>query len=102
MKTAKVLLATLLLAGSLVATGTVKASDGVITKDEFTPESYCHMQFPAMQARSLDTDQPTLKSATSGDVIDFYGQCNENPTGQDQVHAQTLDLQQRWQNNYED
>ena len=93
MKTAKVLLATLLLAGSLVATGTVKASDGVITKDELTPGSYCHMKFPAMEENSLGTNHPTLKSAASGDVIDFYGSCNETPTGQDQVEAQKLDLQ---------
>jgi hypothetical protein len=93
MKTARVLLATLLLAGSFVAAGTVKASDGVITKDEFTPGSYCHMKFPALQENSLGTNHPTLKSATSGDVIDFYGPCNENPTGQDQVDAQKLDRQ---------
>jgi hypothetical protein len=27
----------------------------------------------AIQGRNLGTDDPTLKSADSGDVIDFYG-----------------------------
>jgi len=102
MKNTKALLAALLLAGSFVATSTVSASDGTISKDVLTPGSYCHEKFPAIQARSLGTDDPTLKNAASGDVMDFYGPCNENPTGQDQVQAQKLDLQHRWQNNYED
>ena len=25
-------------------------------------------------------DEPTLKSPTSGNVVDFYGSCNETPT----------------------
>ena len=102
MKNTKTLLAALLLAGSFVATSTVSASDGTISKDVLTPGSYCHKKFPAIQARSLGTDDPTLMNAASGDVMDFYGPCNENPTGQDQVQAQKLDLQHRWQNNYED
>ena len=98
MKTAKVFLAALLLAGSFVSTNSARASDGVITKDEFTPGNYCHMKFPAIQERTLSGNNPVLKNQ-DGDVIDFYGPCNENPTGQAQVHAQKLDLQK---NHYND
>jgi len=66
MKIAKVLLATLLLAGSFVATGTVKASDGVITKDEFAPGSYCHMKFPAMEENTLGTNHPDSQERCIG------------------------------------
>jgi hypothetical protein len=95
MKNAKTFLVGLLLLGNIVASGTALATDGVISKDELTAGSYCHMKFPAMQEWSLGTDHPTLKSSASGDVVDFYGPCNENPTGEDQVHAQRLDFQQR-------
>lgn len=102
MKTAKSFLAALILIGSVAGSGIALAADGVISKDELTPDSYCHMKFPAMQARSLGTDEPTLKSPTSGDVVDFYGSCDEKPTGQDQVGSQELDLQHQWESNYDE
>ena len=67
------------------------ASDGVLSKDEFTPGSYCHMKFPAIRQRTLDTDNPEPKSSGTGDVIDFYGPCDEGPTGTDQVTTQRLE-----------
>jgi hypothetical protein len=87
MKTAR-LLAVTLLAGGLLVARTASATDGVISKTELTPGSYCHMTFPAITDQSLFTDHPVLKSADSGDLIDFYGPCDENPVGADQVAAQ--------------
>jgi hypothetical protein len=95
MKNSKTFLAALILFGSVAASGMALADDGVISKDVLTPRSYCHEKFPAMQARSLGTDDPTLKSAASGDIIDFYGPCDENPTGQDQVQEQKLEQEHR-------
>jgi hypothetical protein len=95
MKTTKTFLAALLLLGNIVASGTALAANGVISKDEATAGSYCHMKFPAMRESTLSGNNPVLKNQNSGDVIDFYGSCDETPTGQDQVHAQKLDLQQR-------
>jgi hypothetical protein len=34
-------------------------------------------------------------------VIDFYGPCDENPRGQDQIQAQKLEDQHRWEMEYE-
>ena len=53
--------------------------------------SYCHEKFPAIQGGTLGTDNPTLKSETTGYVIDFYGPCGEEPTGKDQQWEQQLD-----------
>jgi hypothetical protein len=97
MKTAKTLLAGLLLLGNIAASGMAQAADGVIFKDELTAGSYCHMKFPAIEGRSLDSNNPVLKSSTSRDIIDFYGSCDENPVGQDQVQAQKLDREHRWE-----
>jgi len=41
-----------------------------------------------MHQRSLAGDQPVLKDERTGDVIDFYGPCDDSPTGQDQVQSQ--------------
>jgi hypothetical protein len=76
--------------------GSALAADGVLSKDEVTPGSYCHMKFPAIRERTLFTDHPRLKSSTSGDVVDFYGPCYESPTGKDQVAEQRYEEERDW------
>ena len=85
MKIATSFLAGLVLMGSVGVSG-VKAADGVISKQEEVAS--CHMQFPAIEESTLYTDTPVLKSPDSGDIIDFYGPCDTNPLGKDQVAAQ--------------
>ena len=91
MKNAKVFLAALLLLGNITASSMALAEDGVIEKEEATQGSYCHQKFRAIDQNTLGADDPTLKSADSADVIDFYGPCDETPTGKDQVWQQKLD-----------
>jgi len=102
MKNAKPLLAALLFLGNIAAGSTVLAADGVISKDELSTDSYCHEKFPAMSDKTVASDDPTLKSQGSGDVIDYYGPCNEKPTGKDQTEEQEIENQHRWANDYED
>jgi hypothetical protein len=98
MKIANSFLAGLLLIGSLGATTTAMAdNDGILLEQEFTPDSYCHEKFRAIDQSTLYSDEPTLKSSTTGDVIDFYGSCDESPTGKDQVWEQKLD-ERFWRN----
>jgi len=92
----------LLLLSSLGAVNSAVAENGVISKQEFTPGSYCHEKFPAIRPSTLDTDHPTLKSSDTGDVIDYYGSCDESPLGKDQIQEQKLEAQHRWQSDYED
>ena len=102
MKNVKSLLAALILLGNITASGAALAADGIISKTEDVPGSYCHEKFPAIEGRTLASDDPVLKSADSGDVIDYYGPCNENPLGQDQVQEQKIEQRHRWSSNYED
>jgi hypothetical protein len=96
MKIRTSVLAGLLFVSSLGASSAI-AEDGVLYKKEFTPGSYCHEKFPAIQPGSLYTDNPTLKGSDTGDVIDYYGPCDESPLGQDQIQAQKQDREQgRW------
>jgi len=89
----------MVLFGSLA--GSVFAADGVLLKDEAS-ENYCHMKFPAIRPRTLDTDYPQLKRPDTGDVIDFYGACDESPTGMSQVIEQKQEEQFRFGRDYED
>jgi len=51
--------------------------------------SYCHLRFPAIQGRTLGTDNPRLKpAATTADIIDFYGPCDHDPLGKDEIQSQ--------------
>ena len=54
-----------------------------------------------MKSGSLDDNKPTLKSPTSGDVVDYYGPCNESPTGKDQQNEQKLEFEHRMDNDYD-
>jgi len=102
MKIVTSFLAGLLLIGSLGAINSAMAADGILSKDELTPGSYCHEKFAAIQPSTLGDDQPTLKDSSTGDVTDFYGPCDESPTGKDQVWEQKLDDEHRFENDYED
>jgi hypothetical protein len=101
MKIARSLLAGVVLMGSLTIMNTARAADGIIEKDPLTAGSYCHEQFPAIEGRTLGTNNPILKPSDSGDVVDFYGSCSETPTGKDQQHEQELEREYRYRDNYE-
>jgi hypothetical protein len=94
--------AVLLLTGALGTVSNAIAADGDTQQTPLASDSYCHEKFPAIQARTLGTDDPTLKSATTGDVIDFYGPCSEKPTGKDQQWEQQLEQEHRYENSFED
>ena len=93
MKMRTAVVAGLLFLGSLGATATAMAADdGILLKQELTPgSSYCHEKFAAIDQSTLYSDDLTLKSSDTGDVIDFYRSCDESPTGKDQVWQQKLD-----------
>jgi hypothetical protein len=94
MKFLKTAATVILLTGSIA--GSALAADGVLSKEEVTPGSYCHTKFPAINEATLSSDQPELKSSTSADVIDFYGPCDERPTGKDQVIEQKQEQERDW------
>lgn len=101
MKIATSILAAVLFTGTLGAFNNARAADGILSKDELTSDAYCHEKFPAIRQSTLGDDQPALKDSSTGDVIDFYGPCDENPVGKDQVQAQRLEDQHRWEREYE-
>jgi hypothetical protein len=100
MKIATSFLAALLFTGTLGALNNAIAQDD-ISKDPSSADSYCHEKFPAIREATLGDAKPELQNSSTGEVIDFYGPCDENPVGKDQVQTQRLEEQQRWEREYE-
>jgi len=59
--------------------------------------SYCHLKFPAISEGTLFTRNPQLEDPSLGDMVDYYGPCDHDPLGQDEVESQRL----RWERNVE-
>ena len=102
MKIATSFLAGLLLIGSLGTVKSALAEEVVIMAQEFTvavePEfplsNYCHENFRSMTETSLAGNHPQINP--TGDIIDFYGSCDESPTETDQVQSQRIENQHHW------
>jgi hypothetical protein len=69
---------------------------GVVGEIPGVPVSYCHMKFPAIDEGTLGTAHPLLQDQSKGDMIDFYGPCNHDPLGADEVQNQMLDEMRDW------
>jgi hypothetical protein len=101
MKAIKLFLSALVLAGTMdVSIASTAGAADVISKDVSTEGSYCHMKFPAIEEKTLGSRRPALKDPGSGDVIDFYGPCNHDPLGKEEIQAQLLQLQHRRAHDY--
>jgi len=65
---------------------------GVLMKDAYAVGSYCHDKVPAISESSLAGDHPALSSE---EKIDYYGPCNQDPLGKDQLTKQRLESSDR-------
>jgi hypothetical protein len=57
--------------------------------------NYCHLKFPAIEPATLSSAKPRLKDPGSGDIVDFYGPCNYDPLGADEICRQQAVQSQR-------
>ena len=64
------------------------ADNGILLKLRAGNTNYCHLKFPAIREDTLSWDRPVLKDASTGDIIDFYGPCDSDPTGKAAVENQ--------------
>jgi hypothetical protein len=75
-------------------------AQGVISQDVMTNGSYCHTKFESIREETLASSRPVLKD--SDDFVDFYGPCNHDPLGKDEIQAQKIEAEHRFANDYED
>jgi hypothetical protein len=100
MKIATSFLAALLFVSSLGASSAFAAAEGVISNAVLTPGSYCHLTFPAIREETLSWDRPVLKDPSEGDIIDYYGSCDHDPLGQDEIARQRQQASDRFEREY--
>jgi hypothetical protein len=63
---------------------------GVIEATALDEESnYCHLRFPAIAPQTL-SGTPSLQAADTGDIVDFYGPCDYDPLGSEEVSRQKM------------
>jgi hypothetical protein len=91
MKKSVSLLANLLLSSTLfwgvpMAYGEELGS-GQVVRVPADSASYCHMKFPPMRQDSLSWTQPVLDDSSTA-IIDFYGSCDHDPLGNDEITVQ--------------
>ena len=57
--------------------------------------TYCHLHFPAIDPKTLSSATPTLLSADTGDMVDFYGPCDHDPLGYEELCRQRMQKEAR-------
>jgi hypothetical protein len=102
MKIAKSLLGALLLIGTLGEGSAFAAAPGVISNATLIPGAYCHLTFPAIREDTLSWDRPVLKDPSEGDIVDFYGSCDHDPLGKEEVASQRQQAADRFDRDYSD
>jgi hypothetical protein len=100
MKSIKLLLTGMILTGALGLTAVPTRAQMVISQDVLTDGSYCHEKFESIREDTLASSQPVLKDVD--DIVDFYGPCNHDSLGKEEIQAQKLEEQHRFATDYED
>jgi hypothetical protein len=76
------------------------AAEGIISKVPDPAGTYCHLKFPAISEETLFSDRPVLKSPSDGDIRDFYGPCDYDPLGKEEIRRQRADYQRERRRRY--
>jgi hypothetical protein len=102
MKSIKSYLSLLLVAGVLGYTITplsaqeVPIKPGVVKKGVISAVAanragtFCHLKFPAIKPETLASAKPELQDPKTGEIVDFYGPCDHDPLGYDEVCRQKV------------
>ena len=91
-KNSKTVLYGFIMASTLaVGLAQARAQDGIMSKTDETQVNYCHLKFPAIDPSTLGSDNPRLQDPQTGDIIDYYGPCDHDPLGKDEVESQEQD-----------
>lgn len=52
----------------------------------------CYLEFPAIREGTLNWDRPVLKDWSDGDIISFFGSCDYDPLGVEEIRRQKAEL----------
>jgi hypothetical protein len=76
----------------------VLAADEVISRVPIEGTDYCRLQFPTIREDTLFTSRPQFKDPKDGDVIVFYGPCDYDPLGIDEIRRQRAEARRERRN----
>jgi hypothetical protein len=76
-------------------------AEGVTRRVPVPGTNYCRLRFPAIREETIYWDRPVLKDPSDGDIIDFYGPCNYDPLGKEEVARQRAQLRRDRHNDME-
>ena len=90
-----------LVAAATLASGMAPAlaGDGILLKVPAESGEYCHLKFPAIDPGTLGSKHPRLQNPAGGDIIDYYGPCDHDPLGKDEVQTQ---IREQWEQDNRD
>jgi hypothetical protein len=100
MNNMKLVISVLFLGAAIGLSGTSARSESIISKDVLSEASYCHTKFESIREDTLASSQPVLKD--SDDIVDFYGACNHDPLGKEEIQSQKIEMQHRLESEYND
>jgi hypothetical protein len=100
MNNIKSLMSVVFLTGALGLSAVSAGAENVISQDVLTDGSYCHTKFESIREETLASSQPVLKD--TDDIVDFYGACNHDPLGKEEIQSQKIEMQHRFQSEYND
>jgi hypothetical protein len=81
------LITNLLLSSTLLWGVPMASGQETIVKVPAETTSYCHMKFPPIREDTLFSANPVLNES-AGNIIDFYGPCEHDPLGKDEIRVQ--------------
>jgi hypothetical protein len=76
-------------------------AEGVIRRVRVPESNYCHVRFPAIREETLSWARPVLKDPSDSDIVDFYGPCDYDPLGKEEVARQKDQLRRHRYNEME-
>jgi hypothetical protein len=80
MKKTMSILSNMLLSSALFWGLSTAEADELVFKNAADASAYCHMKFPPIREETLLWTKPVLDE-NAGNIIDFYGPCDYDPTG---------------------
>jgi hypothetical protein len=93
MKRIGLLVSLLGLLGSLgLSIAQLWGAESVISRVPIPGSKYCHLRFPAIREETLSSARPVLKDPSDGDIVDYYGPCDYDPAGKEEIARQKAEL----------
>ena len=77
-------------------------AEGIISKVPDSSGMFCNLKFPAIKEGTLSSNRPVLKDLSENDIVDFYGPCDYDPLGKEEVQRQKGDIYREYTRQFGD